>query len=476
MSRQRDKEAERKEGGTTRNELGKFKDLPLPEITNKAIKSELISGMGRKAEKSVREAIMQESDKTIHHGEGELEIIPSNVEVDDLYVGMPPIEIERYVRENDEIRKIIEKFVLEEKVSSESNMAGDVYRATRFWDGNEYGTVVLKTPKKKHLYAAEKKKESILNDAYTEIRNLHRFRNHPHILQQTGDPFILKDERPVAQMEYLPRSFDNYLLGIETEGALTKAVLGGGIQLLKAIHYMENLIDNEGPRGWTHIDMKESNMKMDLVDGRWVIKLIDLDSAVPSGPRDISKIRYTAKYVDPEKIMNLHLPELGVIADPAESIYSMGLTLLYSIATRIGVRVRRHVDISKLINGEEGDGEVSQRLSRVSVYGPEELKMKIELRRAIDERNLLQVYYLNEARRVMEFNIDDIYSGLPGVKKLIDVHKEELLAENPTVHPCVFEAIRECLKLRAQRPGAEHMAWKFNEILQNYIDGKYDID
>jgi len=474
--RQKNSRGEKSEPRITVDELARFKDLQLPEVTNKAVKSELISGMGKKAEKSVREAIMHESDKTVHHGEGELEVIPSCLKVDDLHIGMPPIEIERYVRENGDIKRVIEKFVLEEKISSESNMAGDVYRVTRFWDGKEYGTVVLKTPKKKHLYATEKKKEGILNDAYTEIRNLERFRNHPHILQPTGDPFILTDERPVAQMEYLPRSYDNYLLGIETEGALTKAILGGGIQLLKAIHYMENMADDEGLGGWTHIDVKEANMKMDLMDGKWVIKLIDLDSIVPSGPRDVSKIRYTAKYVDPEKIMNVHRPELGVLADPSESIYAMGLTLLYSIATRIGVRVRRHVDISKLINGESEEEEVSQRLSRVSVYGPEELRTKIELRRAIDERNLLQVYYLNEARRVMEFNIDDIYSGLPGVKRLIDLHKEELLAENTTLHPCVFEAIRECLKLRAERLGAEQMAWKFNEILQDYVDGRYDID
>ncbi len=458
----------------TVDELSRFKEMSemsLPKVTNRAIKSELVSGMARKAERNVREEIDRESEKTVH-----VDVIDTTPpKVDDLYVGLT-IEVERFVQ-NGGIKKVIEAFTLTERLSSESNMAGDVYKATRTWDGKEYGTVVLKTLKKKHLEGSEKRLRSLRDDAEMEMSNLQRFKGCPHILHPTGEPFELEDGRLVIQMEYLPRSFNNYLLGIETESALTRATLCGGIQIFRAIHFMENMVDREGPDGWTYIDMKESNLGMDLTKDEWIIKLLDLDSAVPTGPRTKSVMRYTEKYIDPEKMMLLHKTGIGLLAEPSETIYSTGLTLLYAVARRIGVNVRRLVDVSKLINKhheEEDEEDSSQRVSRVSIYEPDDLKAKIEILRATDERNLIKVYYLNEAKRMMEDNLEDIYPDAHTIKELIDIHTEEILAGNSTVHPCVFEAIRECLMARIGRPDTAAIAWRFNDILEKYSIGKYE--
>jgi serine/threonine protein kinase len=446
------------------DEISTFKDMKLPEITNKAVKSELISGMARKSAKRVIEEIEYECDKTVHFDVKDT----TPPRADDLYEGLT-VEVERYVQEDGDLRRVIEGFTIEKKLSSEQNMAGDVYKATRTWDGKEYGNVVLKTLKKKHLKGPRERLDNMMKDADAEISNLHRFKDCMHIVKPTGEPFALKDSRLVAQMEYLPRSFSSYLLGIETEDALTKAILCGGIQLFRAIHYLKN-------KGCTYIDMKESNLGMDLVGNEWMIKLLDADSIVPTGPRTKSAIRYTTKYIDPEKLMLLHEPGVGLLADPSETIYSTGLTLLYAIARRVGVSVRRVVDVSELVNRhhEEGEDDSSQRVSRVSIYQPDKLKEKIEKLRALDEMNLIKVFYLNEANRLMEDNIGDIYTGSLQVSNLIDIHMDEILAENTTIHPCVFEAIRECLKPRINRQDIAAIAWRFNDILEKYTLGRYE--
>ncbi len=460
-------------GATTRDELSRYKelsDVSLPKVTNPTIKSELISGMAKKSAKDVRKKIQVESEKTAH-----LIVEETNLpEADDIYVGMHPLQVERYIEEGGGVKRIIETFELEEKLSSDQNMAGDVYKATRTWDGEEYGTVVLKTLKKKHLDGSAERLRSLMADADTEIANLHRFKGCKYILQPTGEPFMLKDGRVVAQMEYLPRSFNSYLVGIENEDALTKAILCGGIQILRAINLIKNKKTNEAPDGWTYIDMKESNLGMDLIDDEWMIKLLDLDSIVPTGPRKISHMRYTPKYVDPEKLMLLHKPGIGLLADPSETIYALGLTLLYAVAKRINVNAKRVLNLKELIGRHHEEDDSSQRISRVSIYEADSLKKEIEEYRRTDKLNLMKVFYLNEALRMMEDNIGDIYTGIPEINRLIRDYRGELIGKSVGVHPCVFQAIRECLRVRSERADVVAMAWRFNDILEKYSRRNYE--
>ncbi len=346
-------------------------------------------------------------------------------------------------------------FEIVRKLSSDENLAGDVYLAEKVTvkNGKECREelVVLKMMKDEEeilrgLDLADADKERLIRrmflEAGTEIKNLETL-NHPNIVSATGNVVFynpegeetdkkeerIKNARLVAQMEYLPHTFNFYLWSVEGEDDLTKDVLEAGMQILDAISYLE-------AEGLVHNDFKLRNMGV-IKDGKkLVVKMLDLDSVRPIAELVSAKneTKYSSDHCDPEEFMEFHNNEVATNAKPAETIYPLGMALLYSIAERMCVPLEiRDLRVGSYAYEEEVEqvptirstlipevGETIERTTRVSIIDPQQLRKKLEAAKEIDERNLIRVYLANERRRKALGKSSEIPSE---IKKLLEKHE-----------------------------------------------------
>jgi len=408
-----------------------------------------------RGERRQRAAIDGESDQTI--------VESVNPPVDLVVTAAPRLTVggtlvvPRRVASPEGERDLEERFELREQLSSERNIAGDVFRAARYWDGVLYGDVVLKKPKSA-LRSNPEEYRRVHLELEREGLNLTRFRRHPGLLAPSGPSFVW-DSELIIQTQYLPWSFGEYLRYFTDERWLTVALAGLAGQVLGAIDRLASTRDAEGPHGWAHVDLKGSHLRLDYREpegspGRWVIVIIDLDSVIPVGPIGFRGAKYNRACVDPEKFMALHDPGQLLTADPTETVYSLGVTFITAIAEGLGVLPERR-GFRPLGLRQEG--------SRVVLGDEAELRAELERVRAVDRRNLAAVFLANRERRLA--------LGLPA-----DDPDElrELLAESATVprpdplpepgyppewcvHPRLLVALAECLQPRATRLDARRL-------------------
>lgn len=348
------------------------------------------------------------------------------------------------------------------QLSSLDNAVGDVWLAEKkYHDGRESELVVIKMLRseselfdKKEVKDLEPGERELLNryfqEAGEEIKNLIRFAENRHVVSPVGDVFPYED-RLVVQMEFVPHTLNEYLWNVNGEKELTDTILDAGIQILETIDHLEKSKDNEAPAGRVNNDLKLGNLGADKEqagDGRTriVIKMLDLDSIRPISKQLSIKreTKYSIDHCDPEQFMELHDNSTALNAKPAETVYSMGLALMYSIGERIstGLKTRRIIVFPTeyeevldresrptLLPGEVKEVEVTKHVHVINVR---EMREKIESTRETDELNLLKLYFANKQKRVS--------AGLenhdtPEMVKLIEKHGEVIVREiMPEVH------------------------------------------
>ncbi len=338
------------------------------------------------------------------------------------------------------------------QLSSKYNAVGDVSLAVKVYIENgkerEGELVVLKTMKSEEEILGRKdiedlsvEEKELLDRLYLEagreIKNLERFKDNEHIASPTGDVIIdHKRKRLIAQIEYVPHSINNYLWNISGEKELSDTIFDVAIQMLDTISYLENYKDKEAPFGWVNNDFKLGNVGIAIKDGRVVAKMLDLDSIRPISEMISVKreTKYSIEYCDPEKFMELHNHEVAMNAKPDETIYSLGLVLLYSISERMAVRLNdRHLIVFPVEYEEMTEME---RTTRVSVTNPEDLKAKLERARETDELNLLKTYLVNKNKRAARGKKE---SDPPEIKKLLTKHAKKVVSE---IEPYIREEMK----------------------------------
>ena len=422
-----------------------------------------------------------ERTRTIIHEEGERTVPEAGKEKEGIRIlgnNLEPgcsIRLEHRVKENGDTKKVAEDLFIERKLSGKRNVAGDVWLAKRYWDGEFYGNVVLKKPKDEHKDSEPDMKAAVHADIEQERKNLLRFEDHPNILSPSGISFRYNDE-PVIQMEYQPWSFSDYLEYFKKESELTAALTSCAIQTLSGISYMANKKDDERPLGWTHVDFKKTHIRLDYRKDEtghkgWIVTIIDLDSVRPAGPREFYGIKYNRACVNPEKAYKLHDPNILITAEPSETVYSLGISLLYAMAIKFeaGIRVRAF-DLTPGLAEKDG---------KVILTDEKALRSRIIAVRAIDEMNLLKIYYVNKFRRIMAGKFDqdpeDLKDLIEKYKDYEEVKKsavEELKTGdvNSTVNPIFFVGIRECLRPDAKRLDAGKMQELFEALWDYHLE------
>jgi len=432
----------------------------LPELP-KEISRKMIESMNR-GEERTRTEIHTESQRTLPEKIFEDEIKAKKEE--------RPIEVGSVIEKEWEVRgqteTIIEKFIVEEKLSSKRNISGDVWRAKRYWNGKLYGDVVLKTPKRKLVEAQD---STIYTDMMKESQNLDRFEEHPNILSASGRPFEY-GRQLVIQTEYQPWSITDYLLFFNKEEDLTAAVMSAAMQCLDGIAFMANKIDEEGPHGWVHVDFKRDHIHLDYVEDEngkkgWVATIIDMDSVIPIRFESKSKVKFNRASVCPEKFEKIHTGKIAITAESKETVYSLGLSLLYAMAVRFNVALRRR-EFKPFIKEKDG-----------SVLDKENLEEKIIIARSVDEENLLKLYYVNRLRRIASGKRDEDPEEIAELiercgknDKLLRDAQEEVENIHDTVHPSVFVGIRECIRQYIDRYSPELMLDFFERLWESYSD------
>jgi len=372
----------------------------------------------------------------------------------------------------EENRNAVEKLEIVEKLSGKNNIAGDVWQARRYWDGVYYGDVVLKTPKRS---LRESRLPAELSRIYMDLKgeqeNLARF-NHPNIVSSSGPTFTYNGE-PVIQMEFQAWSFTDYIFFHKTEHEMTGAFMSAAIQVLDAVSYLADM-------GYVHVDIKTDHIRLDAREDAmggmgWFIKIIDLDSIMPVGDIRFSALKYNLS-ADPEKFMKLHEPDVMITAEPSESIYAMGVTLIRALAKRMRVKI-----LPRGLNEMVGNGRITgvkQINGNIILTDEAKLREKIEEIRAIDEFNLLRVYYTNKFRRILAGKFDQDPGGLEKLirtyREVPEIRKEAL--ENvrdsdieATVHPEVFASLAECIRPYAQRHDPRTMLRTLEERWSEYL-------
>ncbi|NYZ76869.1 hypothetical protein H0O02_00975 [Candidatus Micrarchaeota archaeon] len=344
------------------------------------------------------------------------------------------------------------------QLSSKNNTVGDVSLAVKVHVENgterEGELVVLKMlrdekeilGKNKSCELSKEERELIgrlYYEAGLEMRHLERFKDNVHIVSPTGGITVdLQRHRLIAQMEYVPHSFHDYLWSIDGERKLSETVFEAGVQMLGAISYLANHRSEDAPEGWVNNDLKLGNMGVATEDGRMAIKMLDLDSIRPiSRMLSVKKeTKYSPDHCDPEKFMELHDHEVAMNAKPAETVYSLGLALLYSIAERMAVRLKyRCLIVFPAEYAEEtehvptarstmvpGLDEMMERTTRVSIVDCENLRSKLEKAVETDELNLLKAYIVNKKR--MEAT-GKATADLPEIGRLMEKHSVEVACE-----------------------------------------------
>ncbi len=465
MNREQKKQDKQGKEKNMARKLAHFKDIShLPELSREVSKK-LLDAMHRGDERT-RTIVHEEMERTVPDKiAGETAVC--SAEGKEMEEGIE-IRLLRKVRNDGEVKGIIERFIIERKLSSERNIAGDVWLAKRYWGGDFYGDVVLKTPKYEHSGSSARARAHLYRDIQKEKRNLLRFGDHPNVLSPSGEEFEYNHE-PVIQMEYQPWSISDYLFYFREEHELTAALMSTGMQCLDAIAYMGDLRDEEGPLGWVHVDFKRAHMRLDHKENEgWVVTIIDLDSVIPAGPRELrGMVKYNRECVDPEKFMKLHNADMGFTAEPSETVYSLGLSLMYAMASRFGIRLikRRFAPTTK-------------KDEKYIWLPKQELGKKIEETRSIDEVNLLKIYYTNKFRRISAGKFDqdpeemrDLVEKYDDVAEVRHDALEELgdADEDATVHPYVLAGIRECLKPYSSRFDAKTMQGIFEKLWEDYL-------
>ncbi|NYZ76870.1 protein kinase family protein [Candidatus Micrarchaeota archaeon] len=438
------------------------KRLPgLPkEVTNK-----LLEDMHRGDEKS-RTMVHYESERTVP------ETASGKRDVDTAEGGKiakgSVIELKREVRENGGTKIITERFEIEEKLSGKDNIAGDVWRAKRYWDGVFYGDVVLKTPKEELKRGSTFALLSVYKDIEEEKKTLFRFMEHPNILSPSGEPFKYNSE-PVIQMEYHPWGFNDYLRFFSEESDLTAALMTCAVQCLSGIDYMANKRSSEAPAGWVHADFKSAHVRLDYKEDEsgekgWIAKIIDLDSVMPAGPKELLGSKYNREYIDPDRFSVSEDGGIGINVEPVETVYSLGLLLLYATAKRFGV------------------GREERKLSLIGenerVVDAAELKKRIGEARFIDEINFVKLYYANKFRRIMAGKFDhdpepvrDLLARYSKLRQIRQNALEEMdnAKVGESIHPYVLAGIRECLRPQGERLSAGAMQEYFEKCWEAYL-------
>ncbi len=431
----------------------------LPPEIDRRLRDELHRGEGaRRAaiEAEVEQTLVEEDDSRTRRTRGQPVASPT------LEVGRT-IVVPRRVREGAGTRQVIERFEIREQLSSPSNISGDVFRATRYWDEQLYGDVVLKTPKAE-LRESEPREEGFdyRAEMRRELRNLYRF-NHPGILAPSGKPFVWSSEL-VIQMKYQPWAFHEYLKYFRDEVWLSEALTSLASQCLAAIDLMARTCDEEGPRGYAHVDLKSTHLRLDYHDredpergGEWVVSIIDLDSVLPAGPTSYHGAKYNRGCVDPEKFMDLDDPEVLVTVSPAETVYAMGITFLSAVAMLLGTGVERR--------GFRPVG-LTQTMAGPALDDGWALREEIERTRAVDRANFLRVYHLNRMRRLQAGlecsdppELAELVQGEPTLGPIFGGEPE------CTVDPRFFVGIHECLRRRSERPSAGELLALFKQQL-----------
>jgi hypothetical protein len=420
---------------------------PLPSEASRLLLEEM-----RRGSEAARTAIHYESERTIDERASARD--PDVDERSEISVGSRLAVARRMLTPQGE-REVEERFDIEEQISSDHNISGDVFRARRFWDGQCYGDVVLKTPKAGHRRSLSRHEQET---SEKELRNLTRFAGHPAILSASGRPFLYQSQ-VVIQTEYQPWSLSEYLKYFHDEELLTTALTCAAAQCFDAIAHMAELRDEEGPDGYVHVDLKTSHLRLDYKEygasaGEWVVTIIDLDSIAPAGRISLGDAKYNLACVDPEKFMPLHDPQRLVTVDPAEAVYGAALSFLYAMAQRLGVNTRRRG--FKIVGLEQVE-------ERVRLHDEAALRRAIEHARAVDELNLLKVYTANKLRRTLSGHFDQDPELL---RELIERHAargdvrkeafEEVVAaaDSCSVRPELLATLRQCLLPREQRPDA----------------------
>lgn len=455
---------------TGEKKLNAFRVKHLPEISSE-ISKKMISGMER-ADERTRNRIHRESERTVPEEVTAKERIEAEVEAlaEDLRIGLV-VSKQRIVPLNGDTKSVIEKFEIEEKLSSKDNISGDVWLAKRYWDDDYYGHVVLKTPKVEHRNSKIKMRD-LYDDIKQEWRNLRRFKEHPNILSPSGESFVHNAET-VIQTEYQPWGFSDYLLFFREEHELTAGLMSAAIQCLDAIAFMAETKDDDGLNGYAHVDFKRAHIRLDYRDGSdgnekgWDVILIDLDSILPVGSIRLGGLKYNPACVDPEKFMKLHDTSILTTIEPSETVYSLALSLMYSMAARFQIRME-----------SRSMGPVKKMDGLREVLDTEKLGRKILGIREIDERNLLRLYYTNKFRRVRAGKFDQDPDEL---RQLIEKHshvdeiRKEALSElrgadrNATVHPYIFVGLLECLKPYVDRHDPRMMQGLFEQLLEDSL-------
>lgn len=413
--------------------------LPLPSPPRAAASSPRQRATGER-----RSRIDQEVERTVVGGEEAAAV----ADAPELQPGTNLV-VARQVMTAQGPRSVEERFVIAERLSSERNIAGDVFRAVRTWGGELYGDVVLKKPKSS-LRASEQEYWRVCRDLEREQRFLVRFEELPGLVSPAGRPFLLDGEL-VLQTRYLPWSVEEYLGCFSDEHALTAAMAGLACQCLGTIEHLARSRDAEAPAGYAHVDLKTTHMRVDDHEradgtGEWRLVIIDLDSVLPVGPVPLAEAKYNRACVDPEKFMALHDRSQLCTVAPEETVYAMALTLLRLLADGMGLPLeRRRVQPVGLASGPKG----------ALLTGEEALRREIERIRALDRRNLSSAYWVNRERRLQAGHPD---RPLPMLEASLDEETTDLPALLPTARPpswCVrpdfFLCLQECLRPRAER-------------------------
>lgn len=357
------------------------------------------------------------------------------------------------------------------QLSSQDNAVGDVWLAEKAYDdGRESELVVIKMLRserelfnKKEVGELEPHEKELLNryfkEAGEEIKNLIRFAENKHIVSPAANVFPYEG-RLVVQMEFVPHTLNEYLWNVDGEKELTDTVFEAGVQILDTISYLEKSKDDEeAPLGRVNNDLKLGNLgadteKADDEKMRIVIKMLDLDSIRPISKQLSIKreTKYSMDHCDPEQFMELHDNKTALNAKPAETVYSLAVSLIYAIGERMSAGLRtRYIlvfptEYEEVMDRESrptllpGEFEEIETTREVHVINVKEMKEKIEKTRETDELNLLKLYLSNRQRRIAaEMENHDT----PEMVKLIEKHRETIVSE---IMPEIYREMTFCVE------------------------------
>jgi len=350
--------------------------------------------------------------------------------------------------------------------SHDTNLVGDVWLAEKTYDdGRERELVVVKRIRSEEELFGKKADElrprdriildRFYQEAGEEIKNLQRFADNEHIVSPVADVYPYKG-RLVVQMEFVPHTLTDYSWNVDGERQLSDMFFEIGIQILDTITYLENSKDGDAPDGRVNNDFKLGNLGVDkklMEDGktRIIAKMLDLDSIRPISKRvSMQKEMKYSLDCDPEQFMELHDANSAFNAKPDETIYSLGMAVMYALEKRMSASLSDRsilvipdeyeeefdrVSRPTLLPGEEKFDEVT---TKVQVIDTENMLEKIDRARTTDELNLLKLYFTNKQRRVV-LGLRDY--DTPEMIKLVEKHREAIISK---IMPEIYAEMKWC--------------------------------